>query len=254
MAEEVWRDIAGYEGSYQVSDRGRVRSLPRVASDGRRVRGTYLRGSTANRGGRRQIKLMRDGRYSARYVTRLVAEAFVPNPDGLRSVRHINGDQLDDRAENLEWCDQPTNAAERWSEERAEPVTRGDGRRYGSMTEAAADMGVSVHSIRAAVESGGTCLGYTFKRSSSKRRGGYLPEMRYWGNTVVRVGVDGPLLKRLMTERRVTVKRLASESGVSETKIWRMRAGKMRPTPEELERLSAALGVDPSELRLPPDG
>ena len=251
MTEEVWRDIRGYEGSYQVSDQGRVRSLPRLSSDGRRIGGTYLRGSTANRGGRRQVKLMSDGSYVARYVTRLVAEAFVPNPNGLRSVRHINGDQLDDRAENLEWCDQPTNAAERWSAERSERVTRGDGKRYRSMTEAALDMGVSEPSIRHAVETGGTCLGYTFKRSSSKKRGRFVPEKRYWGNTVKRISdIDGTKIKRLMTEKHVTVKQLAGESGVSETKIWRIRAGKASPTAEEMESISRALGVEVSDLRL----
>lgn len=250
VADEVWRDVRGYEGAYQVSDRGRVRSLPRTAASGRPVGGAYLNGSTANRGGRRQVGLVRDGKRSYRYVARLVAEAFVPNPDGLRSVRHKNGDQLDDRAENLEWCDQPTNAAEGWSDERRERVTRGDGKRYRSMTDAALDMGVSVHSIRKAVESGGTCLGYTFKPSSSKRRGGYDPDMRYWGNTVRRVeDSDGARLKRTMTEMRVTVRQLAERSGLSETKIWRIRAGRIKPTPDDLEAIAEALGIDQSEIR-----
>ena len=248
---EKWVDIKGYEGSYQVSDQGRVRSLPRLNSLGRKISGTYLRGSTASRGGRRQVKLMNDGQYVDRYVSRLVAEAFVPNPDGLRSVRHKNGDQLDDRAENLEWCDQPTNSAERWSDERSERVTRGDGKRYKSMTEAAADMGVSVHSIRFAVKNGGTCLGYTFKRSPSKKRGRFVPEKQYWGNTVKRVSeVDGKKLKRLMTEKRITVKELAKLSGVSETKIWRIRANKTSPTRDEIDSIAKALSVEMESLLL----
>lgn len=246
---EVWKDIEGYEGFYQVSNMGRVRSLPRLNSLGRSVSGRYMKGSTANRGGRRQVKLMRDGKAKGFYVTRLVAKAFVPNPKGLRSVRHKNGKPLDDRAENIEWCDQPTNAAERWSDERSERVTRGDGKRYKSMTEAAIDMGVAVPSIRAAVESGGTCCGYTFKRSSSKRRGGFSPERSGMGNLLDRVdGFNGAKLKRIMTEKGVTVKELAESSGLSETKIWRMRSNRMDPTRDDIEAVARCLIIKPSEL------
>lgn len=249
MSEERWVDIRGFEGSYQVSDMGRVRSLTRTLSIGRRVSGKLLGGRVARNGGRRQVNLPTDGIPSWRYVSRLVAEAFVPNPRGLRSVRHKNGDQLDDRAENLEWCDQPTNAAKRWSSERSVPVTRGDGKWYRSMTEAANDMGVSCAAIRQATETGGTCKGFTFSRSRSGG-GGYVPEKRYWGNTVNRVQVDGAKVKAVMTSLGVTVRELAERSDVSETKIWRIRSGKARPTPEELARIAFALGVGPKELSM----
>lgn len=250
MSAEHWADVEGYEGSYQVSDHGRVRSVDRVDASGRRLRGRVLSPRVAKHGGRRTVALCADGEAKTAYVSRLVAAAFVPNPECLRSVRHLNGDQLDDRAENLEWCDQPTNAAEDWSKERSVPVTRGDGKTYASMTEAALDMGVAVFSVVQAVESGGTCLGYTFKRSSSDKSGGYDPDKRFWGNVVKRVNADGSKLKRLMTEMRVTVKDLSGRSGVSETKIWMIRSGSTKPTDVDLERIASALGVSKSEITL----
>ena len=178
-----------------------------------------------------------------------MAEAFVPNPDGLRSVLHANGDQLDDRACNLVWADQPTNSAERWSHDRSVPVTRGDGAEYGSMTSAAIDMSVSVSSVRRAADTGGTCRGNRISRSSEEPASTAAARSGR-GAVVERVGdLDGPKLKRTMTSLGITVKRLAAESGVSETKIWRMRAGKENPRPDDLERVAKALGVDASALR-----
>ena len=247
---ERWADVKGFEGAYQVSDEGRVRSVPRTTSGGRRLGGRMLRGKVVPHGGRRQVHLMRDGKEEYLYVSRLVAEAFVPNPDGLRSVIHVNGNQLDDRACNLAWADQPANAAEGWSRERSVPVTRDDGARYESMTSAARDMAVSVSTVRNAANTGGACAGHRMVRSDGgPARGGGRSAARR-GRRVERVtDLDGGKLKRIMTETRVTVRRLAADSGVSETKIWRMRAGKENPRPDDLERVAKALGVEASSLR-----
>ena len=100
---EEWRDIAGYEG-YQVSNLGRVRSLDRWIVD--------KNGLRKKRKGQ-IIKLLPipQGYYyvglsngkKAR-VNRLVAEAFIPNPDNLPCVNHKNENMKDNRVENLEWC------------------------------------------------------------------------------------------------------------------------------------------------------
>lgn len=247
MAEERWADVPGFEGIYQVSDHGRVRSLPRVTCDGRRINGRLMKGTVVAHGGHRQVKLMRGGEYKCMYVSRLVAEAFVPNPGLLRSVLHKNGDPLDDRAENLYWADQPTNSAERWSEERSVAVTRGDGKSYGSMTDAALDMRVAGASIRCAEVSGGTCLQQTFDREGGRKRAAGSWQR---GHRVERVEADGAKLKRIMTAARVTVKELAAESGVSETKIWTIRSGRALPTPSELQRIADALGIGADALML----
>lgn len=251
--KERWADVKGYGGAYQVSDAGEVRRIAGVSIDGKKrakLKYRLMRGKVVKNGGRRQVHLSWDGVDEYKYVSRLVAEAFVPNPDGLRSVIHINGDQLDDRACNLAWADQPTNAAEGWSRERSVPVTRDDGARYESMTSAARDMAVSVSTVRSAAETGGACAGHRMARSDGgpARGGGRSAAKR--GVRVERVtDLDGGKLKRIMTEARVSVRRLAADSGVSETKIWRMRSGKENPRPDELERIADFLGVEASDLR-----
>lgn len=104
MAEE-WRDIEGYEGLYQVSNLGRVRSLDRIVvnSSGhkRTVQGVVLR-ATFNTN-YYNVSLCKDGKVRKKNVHRLVAEAFLEKIDGKNVVDHINADVSDNRAENLQW-------------------------------------------------------------------------------------------------------------------------------------------------------
>lgn len=95
MEKEIWKDIEGYEGLYQVSNLGRVKSLkfgkekilkPCIAGKG------YL-----------QVMLVKNGTRKHYYVHRLVGVAFIPNPDNLPEVNHISEDKLDCAATNLEW-------------------------------------------------------------------------------------------------------------------------------------------------------
>ena len=102
---EVWKPIAGFEGRYEVSNMGRVRSIsfnqtgktlilkPSVSSEGYYSVGLYD-------GTRRQQRL---------YVHRLVAQAFLDNPDNLETVNHIDENPQNNRADNLEWMDQRDN-------------------------------------------------------------------------------------------------------------------------------------------------
>ena len=104
IENEVWRDVEGYEGIYQVSDLGRVRSLKFG-----KVR--VLRASK-NGCGYLYIGLHKDRKIKTVRVHRLVAQAFIPNSDeGKNEINHINEDKTDNRASNLEWCDRSYNLA-----------------------------------------------------------------------------------------------------------------------------------------------
>lgn len=103
-----WRGIKDYEGYYQVSDTGLVRSLDRniIYSDGRKYikKGKILR-LKKDRNGYPRVELYRNNKCRGFYVHRLVAEAFIPNPTNLPQVNHKDENILNNNVNNLEWCD-----------------------------------------------------------------------------------------------------------------------------------------------------
>lgn len=106
-----WRDVVGYEGLYEVSDDGSVRSLDRVIiyeGDNRRVAGARkykgkVRRAGLDRYGYPKLTLTSDSVLKNFTVHRLVAEAFIPNPDNLPTVNHIDEDKTNNNVSNLEW-------------------------------------------------------------------------------------------------------------------------------------------------------
>jgi hypothetical protein len=101
--EEEWRDIEGFEGYYQVSNLGRVRSLDRVKCDGIRMKGRIMK-THFDACGYEMVQLRRDGKYKHPSIHRLVAIAFIPNPDNLPQVNHIDEIRNHNTVDNLEWC------------------------------------------------------------------------------------------------------------------------------------------------------
>lgn len=96
---EIWAEIKGYEGLYQVSNYGRVRSLNYNRTGGVREIATQLNKAT----GYIYCCLSKDGKQKCSIVHRLVAEAFLPNPNGYEQIDHRNNKRTDNRAVNLRW-------------------------------------------------------------------------------------------------------------------------------------------------------
>jgi hypothetical protein len=104
--KEVWKDVVGYEGLYEVSNLGNVKSLSRkarVKNGYRTIRERILK-YTENALGYRQVVLCKDLTYNKLLVHRLVAQAFIPNPDNLPCINHIDGLPQNNCVNNLEWC------------------------------------------------------------------------------------------------------------------------------------------------------
>lgn len=100
---ERWIDIDGFDGFYQISSTGKVRS--RGGADGRERGGWRLRKISLTKDGYQKVRLVRAGRDITMRVHRLVAEAFIPNPDALATVNHKDGNKKNNNVENLEWAD-----------------------------------------------------------------------------------------------------------------------------------------------------
>lgn len=105
---ENWKPVEGYEGLYEVSDLGRVRSLPRMGTCGKILKPCDRQSKKFNKKYLR-VGLTKDGKVKWHSVHVLVAKAFIPNPDNLPEVDHINNDETDNRACNLQWITRKDN-------------------------------------------------------------------------------------------------------------------------------------------------
>lgn len=112
MMEEIWKDIKGFEGRYQVSNMGRVKSLARLVHHRASIRTKSFDSMVSERimkqhisnSGYLFITLRGKEHLIGTFVHRLVAESFIPNPNGLKEVNHKDEDKLNNHVDNLEWC------------------------------------------------------------------------------------------------------------------------------------------------------
>lgn len=116
--KEIWKDIKGYEGFYRVSNFGRIKSVKRLIkrSDGttQKVREHILR-SNQSGAGYYQVVLSKNNQSKYPLVHRLVAEAFLNNPENKTQVNHKDGNKSNNNADNLEWVSCSENAIHAFS-------------------------------------------------------------------------------------------------------------------------------------------
>lgn len=107
LLQEIWNDIQGYEGLYQVSNFGRVKSLERKIFNGENyhISKEKILSPGKDKDGYFQVQLYKEKTVKMRKIHRLVAEAFIPNPNNYPQVNHKDEDKQNNRIDNLEWCD-----------------------------------------------------------------------------------------------------------------------------------------------------
>lgn len=105
--EEIWKDIKDYEGLYQVSNLGNVKSLPKMSGTSKRKE-TILKTHIEKRG-YFVIRLSKNKTNHSFKIHRLIANAFIPNPENKRTINHIDGNKLNNSISNLEWATDSEN-------------------------------------------------------------------------------------------------------------------------------------------------
>ena len=181
---EIWKDISGYEGLYQVSNLGRVKSLEKWVQNHGKLQHhpEKIKKLCIKPNGYLTLQLYKDNKPKNCHVHRLVAEAFLPNPDNKSTVNHINGDKQDNRAANLEWSTYTENnkhaydtglndenhrrnrkgscAVEQYDEDMNMIKT------YPSMREAARQTGIDCAAISLGIKKGWKFGGFIWKRKN----------------------------------------------------------------------------------------
>lgn len=173
---EIWKDIDGYVGLYQVSNFGRIKSLRKWQKA--HCPDEYILKPYLSNNGYYQITLYAPGKKKKKFlIHRLVAYAFIPNPNGDPQVNHKDENRLNNRAENLEWCDAIYNnnygtAIKRATATKSTPVMQltTDGEPvavYRSAAVAGELLGLNGHYLTECCNKGSVGYGYRWKYCSS---------------------------------------------------------------------------------------
>ena len=182
---EIWKPIPGYEGYYEASNTGLIRSVPRTiilktkkledrpCEYKSKILKPYL--SQHNRSNilpRQQIVLSVDGKTKSLQVHRLIAQTFIPNPNNYETVNHIDGNTFNNTVENLEWISKVDNIRHSFKNNlvhtqkpvvQIDPKTNEIIKIYPGESEACRRRGISQGKIGRAIRRNGTCRGYKWK-------------------------------------------------------------------------------------------
>lgn len=106
---EIWKDVIGYEGFYQVSNLGNVKRVGSFRGVNKAYLENYYLTKVDNGKGYLRVKLTVNNKSKRIMLHRIIAEAYIPNPNNYKVINHINGNKKDNSIENLEWCTQSYN-------------------------------------------------------------------------------------------------------------------------------------------------
>lgn len=111
MRNEIWKDILEFQGYYQVSNFGRVRRIADYLNQNKswRLSEPKILKQRLHNNGYLRVMLSINGKHYDRYIHRLVAIAFLDNPNGYSEINHIDGDKTNNNLKNLEWCNRSYN-------------------------------------------------------------------------------------------------------------------------------------------------
>lgn len=171
MENEKWKDIKGYEGLYQVSNTGKIKSISHYTRNnvngGKRLTKGRILSQYKMPNGYLQVQLSKNQIREKHYVHRIVASAFLRNEENLSDVNHIDGDKDNNAVENLEWCSHKDNqihmVRERMTKKAIPVLCVETGKSYNSMTEAERKTGIDRHFIKKSCESGNDYKGYHWR-------------------------------------------------------------------------------------------
>lgn len=178
---ETWKDVVGYEGLYQASNLGRIKRILFVNNQVTKKQEHILK-QTTNKHNRKYVSLYKNGVKKTCIVHRIIAKAFIPNPNNYPQINHIDGHPDNNNVDNLEWCTAKQNCIHAYhnnltpllnfNNQKKKPIVRSDNKIFDCSYSAANELAVSVCSIRDCLKGRiNTCKGYSFE---------YV--QREWGN------------------------------------------------------------------------
>ena len=121
MVEEIWKDIKEFEGRYQISNYGRVKTLKKFVNNNPKSKeiGYYTKEKILkpfyNPKGYQLVRLYKNNHNYTKKIHRLVAKAFIPNLENKPQINHIDGNKKNNNVNNLEWVTNQENQTHRWN-------------------------------------------------------------------------------------------------------------------------------------------